>query len=546
MILRSGSKSLYTCWRCQTRGIGSKFPSAHSLLSMEKNAESMEKITEKRKKHESPREPLRLDSMEAASFLDVHIKPQLVATLQTAFPEVKKPTEPQKQLLLALHHKYNLILRSHAGTGKSLALLLYLLSTQRVSHKDPATSLSFLSISCLLLVPSGDLAIQCKSWAYKLLGNLPEKERVVQILFRGSKEEESEQDQYHSIHPRPHLLIATPTRLLDLISNNIRFDFRDLRILALDEADLLIEPLKKYALEKEIQKRKHHVPPAEILINYVLQQQEMWATYAKLPNIHFVAISATANQRLAAQIYKNKWVRAISTIGMDPPGGVWGWDLRIPKSIQHSVLLSSTSLDATLPTTTHFNKTIEDNIQRKELLDQAWREGKDIEPKPKFDERWISAIVKILKHENTRNAIIFLHHQLSLNKLRQGLNDEGIETKLDMKTHKDKVMIAHPRAVRGLDLDISLAICLGLPQGGTEYIHISGRVGRTGRPGKVITIISEGEAKEMAELLLKIGCRSTTYWVQHDKSSTHILTSTPKNQEDLENQGESDINFVGT
>jgi superfamily II DNA/RNA helicase len=66
---------------------------------------------------------------------------------------------------------------------------------------------------------------------------------------------------------------------------------------------------------------------------------------------------------------------------------------------------------------------------------------------------------------------------------------------------------------RGLDLpDATHVFSLGIPDGSRvagrtvdAYTHVSGRVGRFGRPGTVITVVEAGQGELMRRILRELG-----------------------------------------
>ncbi|KAJ2894880.1 hypothetical protein GGI21_005227 [Coemansia aciculifera] len=58
---------------------------------------------------------------------------------------------------------------------------------------------------------------------------------------------------------------------------------------------------------------------------------------------------------------------------------------------------------------------------------------------------------------------------------------------------KGMVYLATEEAARGLDLpDASLVLILDIPQSVASYAHLSGRTGRFGRPGTVVSVVPVG------------------------------------------------------
>jgi len=70
-----------------------------------------------------------------------------------------------------------------------------------------------------------------------------------------------------------------------------------------------------------------------------------------------------------------------------------------------------------------------------------------------------------------------------------------------------RMLVATVATTRGLDLpDLSHVFLLGMDGGRDGYVHVAGRVGRFGRRGRVITVVSEQtQAARIRRLLSAIG-----------------------------------------
>jgi superfamily II DNA/RNA helicase len=177
------------------------------------------------------------------------------------------------------------LLRAHTGTGKSLALLLGLLAKPRITFAPPPResvspnarlTAAMLAAppthgtASLLLVPSTALALQYVEWARRLFPSsaLPSLDPVVQALVRGGNVSPEAQLQALRTSP-PHLLIATPSRLLELFASEPAYvallGLRTLRTLALDEVDALLALPPRFPSAKLAWNHSKH-PPAGLQV----------------------------------------------------------------------------------------------------------------------------------------------------------------------------------------------------------------------------------------------------------------------------------------
>ena len=169
------------------------------------------------------------------------LKPSLAARFHKAFPHISQATASQAALVRHITRSdKHILLRDLTGAGKSLALLLALLSfsTQRRSpHGSRPRS--------VLLVPHNALAIQIESWLRLLFSSNTSDARqldsIAHVYYRGANARS------FSLNNPPQLVIATATRAADIVAECTKSDqslqsiFGDIGVVALDEADALVD-----------------------------------------------------------------------------------------------------------------------------------------------------------------------------------------------------------------------------------------------------------------------------------------------------------------
>lgn len=153
---------------------------------------------------------------------------QLDDRVLEALPEIgyRIPTPVQHQVIPLILQRRNLIVEAATGTGKTAAYGLPLL-----------TRLDFLkrSTQVLILVPSRELARQVEA-ALKSFTKRPQIK--IEAVYGGSPLQESEK----KVRSSPHILIAVPARLKDVLANGgLDHVWRDIKYLVIDEADKLLE-----------------------------------------------------------------------------------------------------------------------------------------------------------------------------------------------------------------------------------------------------------------------------------------------------------------
>ena len=360
----------------------------------------------------------------------------------------------------------------------------------------------------LILVPNPDLAIQYHYWITQILGTSvkdPERmAKIVQAIYRTNERDEELQEQKLRDFPNPHIIISTPTRMLDLIAENgDAFDIDNLSSVIVDEADEIIQPPTKVMTSKI-----HHRTPGEILLDWIFQKRTVSTNQEFMK---FIAISATLSTYFREFIIEKGWVsEQFNSSGLQSSSAVHS----TPSTTDHHVILVSLNKSsdptfrpdririqpARLP-----HATLQDNVRLKPPL------AKDAEPPSSTDYPpnylAIPALQRILRETSTKKALAIIPHGASKVDFvwachyfglfgAQELRFSSTEDSLEPRTGKrddSKLYVSYPKEIRGLDLK-SVEIVFIMGEFGTveDYVHITGRTGRRRRShGRVITILEE-------------------------------------------------------
>ena len=157
------------------------------------------------------------------SFKSLNISNCLISALNQI--SISTPTEIQLNIIPKSIDGHNVIASAKTGQGKTLAFALPIL--QKLSQ-DP------FGIFALILTPARELAFQIAE-QFRVLGSSLNLKQTVVV---GGVDMMT---QALSLSNRPHIVVATPGRLIDHIrSNKDAIDLSRLKFLVLDEADRLL------------------------------------------------------------------------------------------------------------------------------------------------------------------------------------------------------------------------------------------------------------------------------------------------------------------
>jgi ATP-dependent RNA helicase RhlE len=334
------------------------------------------------------------------------------------------PTPIQQQAIPLVLERKDLLGCAQTGTGKTAAFAIPIL--QILHEQKPLKP----GIKTLILTPTRELAIQIGE-SFVAYGKHTGIRHTV--IFGGV----SQMNQTNALRRGVDVLIATPGRLLDLMSQGyVRLD--QLQIFVLDEADRMLDMGFIHDVKKIIAK----LPP-------------------KRQTLFFSATMPPEIQKLANVLLTNP-----SKVEVTPPSSTVD---RIEQSLYFVGKMEKVDLLLHL-------------LQNKEiktvLVFTRTKHGAD-------------KVVKVLQRSNIRAAAI--HGNKSQNARQAALND--------FKNGTLRVLVATDIAARGIDIDeLSHVINFELPNIPETYVHRIGRTGRAGNTGIAISFCSREERDELKDI----------------------------------------------
>ncbi|WP_305804206.1 DEAD/DEAH box helicase [Stenotrophomonas sp. YIM B06876] len=165
-------------------------------------------------------------------FSHLGLSPYLLPALQRALQEqgYVQPTPVQQRAVPVIVQGRDVIAMAPTGSGKTAAFVVPLLQ-QFITRESGAAR----AVPQLVLVPTRELALQVAETFTALAAHLPRRPKVV-VAVGGV----SINPQMMELRGGADVLVATPGRLLDLLSHNA-LSLKQLATLVLDEADRLLD-----------------------------------------------------------------------------------------------------------------------------------------------------------------------------------------------------------------------------------------------------------------------------------------------------------------
>lgn len=159
-----------------------------------------------------------------SSFKDLNLSEKMVEALQKI--GYNAPSPIQELVIPSYLKRKSLVVTSQTGSGKTHSFLIPIIESIDVSKS---------LVQGIIIVPTRELAKQCYEFAREFLPFYPD------LKIRLLSSEIAKNRNKDSLSSTPHLLIATPGRLVDLALNDTVINLLTAKYLVLDEADMLME-----------------------------------------------------------------------------------------------------------------------------------------------------------------------------------------------------------------------------------------------------------------------------------------------------------------
>jgi ATP-dependent RNA helicase RhlE len=337
------------------------------------------------------------------------------------------PTPIQAQSIPYLLAGHDLLGIAQTGTGKTAAFVLPMLQSL---HNTPFQNLKASHPRALVLAPTRELAIQIYE-SIKIYGKFLNIKAT--SIFGGV----SQSKQIAALSQGVDIIVATPGRLLDLISQGM-LHLSEVEIYVLDEADRMLDMGFIHDVRK--------------ITNQINKKRQTLLFSATMP----AAVAALAQGLLTNPIRVEIALQSITADRIDQRV------LFVEKSNKRD-LLSAVLQDTNISRALVFTRT----------------------------KHGANRVAKHLEANNIRTGVI--HGNKSQNARQEALKG--------FKDGKLRILVATDIAARGIDVDaITHVINFDLPNDPETYVHRIGRTARAGAKGQAISFCDQEEKEYLFDI----------------------------------------------
>ncbi|MDR2839996.1 MAG: DEAD/DEAH box helicase [Paludibacter sp.] len=361
------------------------------------------------------------------------IEPILKAIVEKGY---ETPTPIQEEAIPPTLNNRDILGLAQTGTGKTAAFAIPI-----IQHLYQNNDRNNRTISALILTPTRELAIQISECITDYAKYTSVRHTVI---FGGV----SQQAQTDALRKGVDILVATPGRLLDLMTQGF-IKLGSIKYFVLDEADRMLDMGFIHDIKRILPK---------------LPQQKQ--------TLFFSATMPDSIAKLSSSILHNP--------------------VRVEVSPTSSVV-------DTIEQSVYF---VEKNDKSKLLIHLLQKQKPQSVLVFSRTKHGADKIAKILVKANIKSAAI--HGNKSQNARQRALSD--------FKSNNISVLIATDIAARGIDINqLELVVNYDLPEVPETYVHRIGRTGRAGNTGLSISFCSPEEQALLKDIQKLIGKKLTAF-----------------------------------
>jgi ATP-dependent RNA helicase DDX47/RRP3 len=355
----------------------------------------------------------------------------------------KKPTPIQQKSIPHALQKRDLIALAETGSGKTGAFAIPILQAL-LEHKQ--------RMFAVVLAPTRELCVQIAD-TFEALGA---EIALATVVLMGGMDMTTQQ---LALAKKPHVIVASPGRLVDHLTSTKGFHISGIKFLVMDEADRLLSMDFGTAIDQILE-------AAPVERQTFLFSATMTSKVSKLQR---------ASLRKPVKVEINSKYDTVSTL------------------IQNYVLVpfkvKQTYLVAILEHLSTYSGIV--------FVDTCLNAQK---------------MATMLKHLGFQ--AVCLHGQMNQTQRLHSLNS--------FKAGQRSLLIATDVAARGLDIpQVDIVVNFDIPKNSKDYVHRVGRTARAGRSGRSITFVTQYDVEGFQKIETLIGLKMEEYSeVSEDQAMT--------------------------
>ncbi|KAM0792864.1 hypothetical protein ACM66B_002627 [Microbotryomycetes sp. NB124-2] len=404
--------------------------------------------------------PVASTSRSVQTFGELGVEPFLSRALQAM--SIRRPTDVQAACIPHILKGADCIGSAQTGSGKTIAFALPIL---QALSKDPY------GLFAVVLTPTRELAFQI-SEQFKVLGAAVNLQSSVVVGGMDMMTQAIE------LGKRPHVVIATPGRLVDLIkSNRGEWSLGRARFLVLDEADRLLTPT--------------FAPELAFLIEQLPKERQTLLFTATLTD------AVMALQKRDPPPGKPRPFVHVSNELITTPATLLQKYVFIPSQVREVyliyLLLNLCSLTDAPPMRLPEEDSSSQPRSQKNSKKRS-RPSDEDEPAPRLPQtilfvphcRTAALLTSLMSNLPTPIPCTSLHSHLS--------QPERLKSLSTFRKQAVPLLIATDVGSRGLDIpEVAVVVNYEVPRVPDDYVHRVGRTARAGRRGTSITFVTEND-----------------------------------------------------
>ncbi|PVG03495.1 DEAD-domain-containing protein [Serendipita vermifera] len=413
--------------------------------------------------------------MDGLNFTQLGVLPALVASLNSM--SIRRPTPVQAACIPPLLKGMDCIGNAKTGSGKTVAFAVPIL--QKLMS-DPY------GIFALVLTPTRELAFQIAEQFVVLGGPF----NVVTAVIVGGMDMIA---QAKDLENRPHVVVATPGRLVDHIhSTSGNWDLSRVKFLVLDEADRLLTP----TFASELATIFKSLPPdrqTSLFTATISDKIEAIANAPPKPGKSKPFVHRMRDRVETVLTLKQYFILVPSHVRevylyyllCNPPSSIVHLRRAPPEKVTSSRYAKKAGSSKKKPP----RSTSESN-----------EDGEVVQPPPTIifctRPKAVAYLTEFLKALSIRATA--LHSRLTQRERLTSLNI--------FRSYVVPVLVSTDVGARGLDIDdVAMVVNWDMPIEPEEYTHRVGRTARRGRGGVAISLVTERDEERVKKVEERIG-----------------------------------------